>query len=161
MAGSADHHSLELPTGVTRIVAKMLGVRRIAPMAARAGSGVPGQAPVAPLGVPLDWCRGVALLATRDTPPTIPPQRWVVLAATSARLLRDNGAALHAGGWDALAVFGLDATAPTTNPPRWGLAWLLGDHGKVLDVQSDMVGMTREVGGAMLAYAVGSRRQAP
>ena len=46
-------------------------------------------------GVPLDWCRGVALLATRTAPPTILPRRWAVLAATSARLLRGHGAALH------------------------------------------------------------------
>ena len=45
--------------------------------------------------VPLDWCRGGALLATRTAPPTILPRRWAVLAATSARLLRGHGAALH------------------------------------------------------------------
>jgi hypothetical protein len=76
----------------------------------------------------------VALLATLPAPPTIPDRRWSVLAATSARLLQDHGAALHGTGWNALDVFGLDASAPATNPPGWRLAWLLGEHGEVLDV---------------------------
>ncbi len=101
---------------------------------------------------PLDWSRGVARLATRPAPPTIPPRRWAVLAATSARLLRDHGAELHAHGWDVLDVFGLHAVAPADHPSGWSLAWLLGAHGAVLDVSPAVVGMTREPDGARLAY---------
>ena len=93
---------------------------RRAPQAARAGFGAPGQAPVATPGVPLDWCEGVALLAPRTAPPTIPPWRWAMLATTSARMLHDRGVALHGAGWDALDLFGLDATAPATNLVGWG-----------------------------------------
>ena len=122
------------------------------PLAARAGF-VPTLA-----GVPLDWCEGVALLAIRTAPPTILPRRWAVLAATSARLLQDHGAALHGARWDALDVFGLDTTAPATNPPGWGLAWLLGEHGEVLDVAPDVIGMRWKPDGARLGFY---RRQRP
>jgi len=114
------------------------------------------QAPVPSLsdipGVPRAWCEGVALLATLQAPPTIPPRRWAVLAATSSRLQRDHGAALHATGWDALDLFGLDATAPATNPAGWSLAWLLGEHGEVLDVSPGVIGMRWGPDGARLAY---------
>jgi len=103
-------------------------------------------------GVPGNWCDGVALLATRPAPDGITPRRWAVLAATAARLLHSHGTALHSGGWDALAVFGLHADAPAANPSGMGLAWLLGEHGEVLDVAPDAVGMRREPDGARLAY---------
>ena len=118
------------------------------------GPPVPARAGLASAlpGVPLDWCRGVALLATRTAPPTILPRRWAVLAATSARLLQDHGAALHGARWDALDVFGLDTTAPATNPPGWGLAWLLGEHGEVLDVSAGVIGMRWKPDGARMAF---------
>ena len=110
---------------------------------AKADGPPPTRAALAPAfpGVPLDWCRGVALLATRPAPPTIHSRRWAALAATSARLLRDHGAELHGAGWDTIAVFGLHPAAPMTHPPGWGLAWLLGEHGEVLDVAPDVVGL--------------------
>ena len=112
-----------------------------------------GFAPVPdPPGVPRDWRVGVARLATMPSPAVIPPRRWTTLAATSARLLRDHGAALHGAGWDTLDLFGLHAVAPTTNPPGWGLAWLLGEHGEVLDLAPDVIGMRQAPGGARLAY---------
>lgn len=121
--------------------------------AVRAGGlGVPTPPPASPLpGVPPDWCRGVARLATLPAAPMIPPRRWAVLAATSVRVLQDHGAALHAAGWGALDLFGLHPTAPMTHPAGWGLAWLLGEHGAVLDVSPTAVGMTREAGVARLA----------
>jgi len=103
-------------------------------------------------GVPPNWCKGLALLTTRPAPPTIPPRRWAVLAATCARLLQDHGAALHGAGWDALDLFGLNITAPATNPPGWGLAWLLGEHGEVLDVAPDVIGMRWGPDGARLVF---------
>lgn len=113
----------------------------------------PVPAPAQPyLGVPLAWCDGVALLATMPAPPAIPPPRWAVLTRTAARLLRDHGAELHAPGWDVLDLFGLHAAAPAANPAGWGLAWLLGEHGDVLDVSPDAVGMRRGPDGARLAY---------
>ena len=113
--------------------------------------GTPPGAAAAPMaghslsGVPVDWCNGVARMATMTAPNTITPARWAVLAATSARLLRDHGAALHGARWDAVAVFGLHPTAPMTHPPGWGLVWLLGEHGEVLDVAPDAVGMRDSV----------------
>ena len=103
-------------------------------------------------GVPPDWCRGVALLAVRPVPYTIQSWRWSVLAATAARVLWEHSGALHGAGWDAIALFGLHSTAPMTHPPGWGLAWLLGEHGKILDVSPDAVGMRQGPGGARLAY---------
>lgn len=92
------------------------------------------------------------MLAILPAPPGIPPRRWTILAATSARLLRDHGAELHGAGWDALDLFGLHPTAPATNPPGWGLAWLLWEHGDVLDVRPNVIGMRRSPDGARLAY---------
>ena len=103
-------------------------------------------------GVPPEWCEGVRLLASRPAPPTIPPRRWAALAATSARLLHSHGAALHAARWDGISLFGLHATAPATNPPGWGLAWLLGEHGEVLDVSPGVIGMRWGPDGAWLAF---------
>lgn len=103
-------------------------------------------------GIPPGWCEGVTRLATTPAPPTIQPWRWAVLAATAARLLRDHGAALHAAAWDTLDVWGLHALAPANHPPGWGLAWLLGAHGAVLEVAPAVVSMTCEAGGARLAY---------
>lgn len=103
-------------------------------------------------GVPPAWCAGVALLATLPPPDAIEPRRWAALAATSARLLREHGAELHGAGWDALDLFGLHQRAPATNPPGWGLAWLLDAAGEVLDVTPVAVGMCRTPGGARLAY---------
>ena len=123
----------------------------------RAGgsSPVPDAPPPAaptPPGVPPEWYEGVVLLAARSAPDTIPLRRWTVLAATSARLLRDHGAALYGTGWNALDLFGLHPTAPMTHPPGWGLAWLLGEHGEVLDISAGVVGMRRKPDGARLAY---------
>ena len=95
-------------------------------------------------GVPPEWCEGVRLLASRPAPPTIPPRRWAALAAACDSLLRDHGAKLHAARWDTIALFGLHPDAPATNPAGWGVAWLLGEHGQVLDVAPDVIGMRRE-----------------
>lgn len=103
-------------------------------------------------GVPAAWCGGVTRLATMQAPDSIALPRWHGFRADAARLLRDHGAALHAAEWDALTLFGLHPTAPATYPPGWGLAWLLGEHGEVLDVAPDAVGMRREPDGARLAY---------
>jgi len=142
------------PTLLPGKVRAGLALRRAAVLALLDGDwGAPDvPAPMQLPGVPPDRRDGVALLANLQAPPTIPPRRWAVLAATSARLLRDHGAALHGAGWDALHLFGLDATAPATNPPGWGLAWLLGEHGEVLDVAPEAVGMRQGRGGARLAY---------
>ena len=107
--------------------------------------------PILP-GVPPEWCRGVGLLETRPAPDTIKPARWAILAATSARLLRDYGAALHGAKWDAVALFGLHPAAPMMFPPGWVLAWLLEEHGEVLDA----VEMRRQPDGARLV-----RRRGP
>ena len=103
-------------------------------------------------GVPSEWGAGVAALATLPAPGGIEPGRWRKLARTSARLLHYHGAALHAAGWRTLDVFGLHRLAPVTHPPGWGLAWLLGARGEVLDVAADAVGMQREPGGARLVF---------
>lgn len=103
-------------------------------------------------GVPPEWCDGVALLATMPAPIAIPSRRWAVLAATSARLLRDHGATLHGATWDALDLFGLHQYAPATNPPGWGLAWLLGEIGEVLDVSPDAAGVRCGPNGVRLAF---------
>ena len=95
-------------------------------------------------GVPPAWCEGVTLLASRPAPPTIPRRRWAALAAASDRLLRYHGAELHAARWDTIALFGLHPDAPDTNHGGWGLAWLLGEAGEVLDVAPDVIGMRRE-----------------
>lgn len=109
--------------------------------------------PASPLaGVPPVWCEGVALLAARPAPEGITPPRWRMFQATAARLLRDHGAELHAAGWTDVDLFGLHATAPAANPPGWGLTWLLGAHGEVLDVSPDAVGMRQGPDGARLAY---------
>ena len=101
-------------------------------------------------GVPPDWCEGVGLLATVPAPPTIPPRRWAALAASAFRLVRDHGAELHTAGWNTLDLFGLHPTAPAANPAGWGLAWLLGEAGSVLDVSADAVIMCAVPGGARL-----------
>lgn len=103
-------------------------------------------------GVPPDWCEGVTRLATLPAPDRIPPPRWAVLASTAGRLLRDHGAELHAAGWTALDLFGLHPTSPMTHPAGWGLAWLLGEQGEVLDVAPNAVGMRQGPGGARLAF---------
>ena len=103
-------------------------------------------------GLPPDWTEGVALLAGRPAPDGITAPRWRAFQATTVRLLHDHGAELHNAGWDTLDLFGLHATAPATNAPGWGLAWLLGAAGEVLDVSPTAVGMMPEAGGARLAY---------
>jgi len=94
----------------------------------------------------------VALLATMPAPPPIPPWRWAVLAVTSARLLREHGAALHGAGWDAIALFGLDRSAPASYPPGWGLVWLLGEHGEVLDISAGVIWLRWKPDGARMAF---------
>ena len=103
-------------------------------------------------GVPPDWCEGVARLGTMPAPQAITPHRWAAFTATSARLLHSHGAALHGAGWDTLDLFGLHTIAPAANPVGWGLAWLLGEHGDVLDVGTDAIGLRRGPDGARLAY---------
>ena len=110
-----------------------------------------GSTPVCP-GVPLDWCEGVALLAARTAPPMILPGRWAALATTSARLLQDHGADLHGAGWPALALFGLDRSAPASYPPGWGLVWLLGEHGEVLDTSAGVIWLRWKPDGARMAF---------
>ena len=104
------------------------------------------------LGVPAAWCEGIMLLPTLPPPDGLTPARWAAFASTGARLLRDHGTALHGAGWDALDLFGLHRTHPATNPAGWGLAWLLDQHGDVLDVSADAVGMRRGPDGARLAF---------
>ena len=53
---------------------------------------------------------------------------------------------------DALEYSRLHSNAPAANPPGWGWLWMLGKHGKVLDVSADVIGMQRKPGGARLAY---------
>jgi len=85
-------------------------------------------------------------------PDDIPPPRWATLAGSSARLLRNHGAELHEGGWDVLDLFGLHSVAPLTNPTGWGLAWLLGSTGRVLDVSAEVLGMCRDPGGGRMTF---------
>lgn len=46
----------------------------------------------------------------------------------------------------------LHHTHPPTNLPGWGLAWLLGAAGEVLDVRPNAVGMRSTPTGARLAF---------
>ena len=78
------------------------GQRRTAPRTSPRAGGLsavadapPDTVPTLP-GVPPEWCRGVALLASRPAPDAIHPRRRAILAATSAELLRDHGAVLQA-----------------------------------------------------------------
>jgi len=103
-------------------------------------------------GVPVAWSEGVEALATMACPARIEPRRWGELAHTSARLLRDNGSALHAARWTAVELFGLHPRAPSAYPPGWGLAWLLDATGTVLDANEDVVGMCRQPGGARMGF---------
>jgi len=103
-------------------------------------------------GVPAAWCEGVALLASMPAPATVDPARWVILSATAVRLLRDHGAELHRVGWDALDLFGLNRHAPATYPPGWGLSWLLGRQGEVLEVTPDVVGVRPSPAGGRLSF---------
>lgn len=96
------------PAGLAALAG--LGGRHPAPAQLHEG-GVP------PLpGVPPAWREGVALLATLPVPDGIMPRRWAAYTATAARLLHDDGAELHAAGWNALDLFGLHPTAPMTHP---------------------------------------------
>ncbi len=153
------------PSGAAAALAALRSYRRVPPPEPpRAARSKPDAAPPppprarrvsaapTPPGVPLDWCEGVATIAARPAPPAIPPRRWAVLAATCDRLLRDHGAELHRAGWDATDLWGLDAIAPAARPDGWGVAWLLGDHGDVLDVAPDVIGMRQGPGGARLTY---------
>lgn len=108
--------------------------------------------------VPAAWCEGIALLASRPAPDGIGPPRWRAFQVRAARLLREHGSELHSNGWDRLDLFGLHHAAPAAHPPGWGLAWLLGAEGGVLDTSPAAVGMTREAGGARLALY---KRSAP
>lgn len=103
-------------------------------------------------GVPLDWIESVAKMATMPTPEGIAPPRWRAFQATAARLLHDHGAQLHAAGWDALDLFGLYGDAPAANTAGQGLAWLLGEHGDVLDLSRETIGLRRYPDGARLTY---------
>ena len=104
------------------------------------------------LAVPDEWRNGVERLATMASPARIEPRRWAAYVATAARLLHEHGPALHAAGWRTLDLFGLHRCAPAAYPPGWGLAWLLGARGDVLNVEADVVGMRREPHGARLAF---------
>ena len=106
-------------------------------------------------GVPPVWCEGVARLAAMPAPSFIAPARWAAFAAASARLLQQHGAELCAAGWDALDLFGLHGRAPTEHPAGWGLAWLLGHSGKVLDVTPEGIGMRRQPDGARQTFCRG------
>ena len=117
--------------------------RASAPSCARHGGG---------LAVPEEWLEGMERLATMPSPPRIDARRWAAYVATAARLLRDQGPALHGAEWGTLALFGLHRHAPDTNPPGWGLAWLLNAAGEVLDVTPDSVGMRQTPGGARLVF---------
>jgi len=119
----------------------------------QAATALDASPPASPLpGVPLDWCEGVALLAILPAPDSITPHRWRAFQTTAARALHDHGAELHAAGWDALDVFGLHTTTPAANPSGMGVAWLLSEHGDVLDVSPDAVGLRRHPDGARLTY---------
>ncbi len=113
------------------------------------------QPPASPTCARGPWGEGVALLESLPPPDGITAERWAVLVSTSRRLLHDHGAALHRAGWDTLDLFGLHARAPAANPTGWGLAWLLGAAGMVVDVASEVVGMCREPDGARLAFPRG------
>ncbi len=113
--------------------------------------------PQACLGVSAEWREGVALLAALPPPGGITPARWAALAATSTYLLQSHGAELHRAGWDTLDLFGLHRRAPATNPAGWGLAWLLGAAGEVLDVAVNTVGMRRGPDGARLTFRRGCK----
>ena len=102
--------------------------------------------------VPATWCEGVARLAALPPPGGVTPACWAALAATSTYLLQSHGAELRRAGWDALDLFGLHRRAPATNPPGWGLAWLLGATGELLDVAPGAVGRRRGPDGARLTF---------
>ena len=55
---------------------------------------------------------------------------------------------MRAAGRDALDLFKLHFSARPVNPPGWGLAWMLGERGKVLDVLPDVIAIRREPGEA-------------
>ena len=51
-----------------------------------------------------------------------------------------------------MALFGLDRSAPASYPPGWGLVWLLGEHGEVLDISAGVIGMRWKPDGARMAF---------
>ena len=103
-------------------------------------------------GIPAAWCEGVALLASMPAPASVDPARWATLGATAVRLLRGSGAELHRAGWDALDLFGLNRYAPATYPLGWGLSWLLGHEGEVLEVTPEVVVVRHSPSGGRLAF---------
>ena len=125
----------------------------LAGLAALAG----GHRPASKLlpGVPAAWCQGVARLAVLAAPDSITPARWAALAATSARMLREHGAALHWAGWDGLDLFGLHRSALAARTDCMGLAWLL--DGPVASITTEAVMMLATGGHALRVTRMGSQ----
>src|SRR5438094_7835783 len=64
------------------------------------------EVPILP-GVSPEWTAGVYKLQTMPAPCGIDPFRWERFRHDALRLLHEQGAELHAAGWDALELFGL------------------------------------------------------
>jgi hypothetical protein len=100
---------------------------------------------------PQSWIEGVAQLDAERVPGDVPPRRWRQFIYDTVRFL-NGGFAVHAAAldWDALDLFGCDASRPYARIDNAGLVWLLnGDRLVALTERSARI---EAKSGATLTY---------
>jgi len=111
------------------------------------------EVPILP-GVPPDWAAGVYKLQIMPAPCGIDPFRWERFRYDALRLLHEQGAELHAAGWEALDLFGLNAVAPDRRPDGMGVAWLMRER-VVTAITQEAVSLTAYDGAVLRAARLG------
>ncbi len=105
-------------------------------------------------GVPGQWCAGVYKLQTLPAPSRIDPHRWLRYRHDALRLLHEQGAELHATGWDALDLFSLHRIAPDRRADAMGVAWLMRER-TVTAITPEAVSLTTYDGVVLRARRLG------
>jgi hypothetical protein len=96
-------------------------------------------------GTPPDWRAGVTKLRSMSPQAGIDPHRWGRYQHDALRLLCEQGAELHAAGWDGLELFGLHRIAPDRRTDAMGVAWLMRER-RVTAITPEAVSLTTHDG---------------
>jgi len=87
-------------------------------------------------GLPRPWAETFAKILCGGPPGDFSPGRWQAVVDGGLHFADQWAARALAMGWGPEEVFGLHATAPSARRDSRGLAWLLGDGGRVVGIDA-------------------------
>ncbi len=109
-------------------------------------------------GLPRDWAEAFARHLVAGPPGDFLATRWHAAIDGALRFTDEWGKEAYRLGWHVDDVFGLHRACPAARYDGRGLAWLLGDGSRVIEINA-RAAVIRNLKGTRLSYARSSHTQ--